>query len=379
MDKRAIVIGGNHHNTLGLIRSLGRKGVKISLILQYRQPRNYVLKSKYINDYTLAKSENEIIDSLLARKVYKGKLVVVCTSDSAASIIDRHRNELKDYFYLPGCEEQGRLTYLMNKETMSEIARECGLSVPRSVVIERTETDLGQLPYPCITKPISSIAGSKADIEVCQDEDELRRFLSTCQSSQIQVQLFINKTMEYQLIGVVNGDYLIPGRSRIITQPKSTNTGFLRYEHLDGSEPMSQCVEFLRRTGYAGLFSIEFIRDAQGYDYFMEINFRNDGNSICVTEAGVNLPYLWYQSCVKQQGLRVSAIDTGIREIYVIPEFNEIDFWYSREINFFRMVRELRMANVNMEYASDDKNPTNGKFDFWKRMIKAVVKRWLNK
>ena len=372
--QRAIVIGGNHHNTLGLIRGLGREGVKVSLILEYHQPENYVLKSKYVKDYTLAKTEEDVIEALLSRKSIKEKAVLICTSDSAASLVDRHRNELKDYFYLPGCAEQGRLTALMNKETMSELAVECGLIVPKSVVIEPTETNLCDVIFPCITKPIASIEGSKADIAICQNEDELKTYLRHCQSPKIQIQQFINKTMEYQLIGVVNGDYLIPGRSRIITQPISTNTGFLRYEHLDGSEPIAQCADFLKRTGYSGLFSIEFIRDSQGNDYFMEINFRNDGNSICVTEAGVNLPYIWFQSCVKPDFI-ISNVIAQIREIYVMPEFNEIDFWYSRQIRFGRMVRELRQADAFMEYAPDDPHPTKGKREFLERMILAIIKR----
>ena len=373
-EKRAIVIGGNHHNTLGLVRSLGRAGLCVFLILENRNKNCYVLKSKYIEDYALAKTEEEIIHTLLSKKTKSGRIVVACASDSAASIIDKHRSELISSFYLPGCLEQGQLTLLMNKETMSELAVECGGNVPRSVVIERTETDFDNIPFPCITKPISSIEGSKADIAICRDKEELREFLKHCQSPRIQAQLFIEKTMEYQLIGVVNGDYLIPGRSRIITQPKSTNTGYLKYEHLDGSEPLAFCGDFLKRTGYSGLFSMEFIRDKEGNDYFMEINFRNDGNSICVTEAGVNLPFVWYQSCC-EPGFKITSVDYNIREIYVMPELNEIDFWYTHQISFGRMIRELRQSDVYMEYAIDDPYPTNGKKMFWNKMIITILKR----
>lgn len=36
---------------------------------------------------------------------------------------------------------------------------------------------------------------------------------------------------------------------------------------------------FIRDLGYSGLFSLEFIRDKSGKDYFMELNMRNDGNA----------------------------------------------------------------------------------------------------
>ena len=34
---------------------------------------------------------------------------------------------------------------------------------------------------------------------------------------------------------------------------------------------------FIREVGYTGLFSMEFLRDKYGNDYFMEINFRMMG------------------------------------------------------------------------------------------------------
>lgn len=377
MKETAIVIGSNHHNTLGLIRGLGRKGVMSSLILQSSGKNNYVLKSKYITEYLLVKSDEDIINALRNRRK-KEKQVVICTSDDSASVIDRNRKELNDYYYMPGCEEQNRLTALMNKETMSNLAEECGLRIPKSIIISRMETNLKNIPYPCITKPILSIEGSKADIIICQNEEELRDFLKRCHTDNLQIQEFILKTMEYQLIGVVKGDCLIPGRSRIITQPQYTNTGFLRYEKLDGREPMKQCLEFLKRTDYSGLFSMEFIRDAEGNDYFMEINFRNDGNSICVTDAGVNLPYIWYKLCTDSE-FSLSTVDRTIHEIFVMPEFNEINYWYTGQISFNRMVREFKHTDTYMEYAIDDPHPTDGMRAFWFKLLKAIVKKPIKK
>ena len=59
--------------------------------------------------------------------------------------------------------------------------------------------------------------------------------------------------------------------------------------------------KFIREIGYKGLFSVEFIRDAVGNDYFLEINMRNDGNAYCVQCAGVNLPNIWYKYAANPQ------------------------------------------------------------------------------
>lgn len=34
--------------------------------------------------------------------------------------------------------------------------------------------------------------------------------------------------------------------------------------------------------------------------YFLETNFRNDGNAFCVTESGVNLPVVWVKACLNE-------------------------------------------------------------------------------
>lgn len=167
---------------------------------------------------------------------------------------------------------------------------------------------------------------------------------------------------------------LIPGKSIIVTQPLGTNTGYLKYVNLDGSEPLAECEKFLMATGYSGLFSMEFIRDSEGRDYFMEINFRNDGNAICVTEAGVNLPFIWYQYCI-DHNIPKTDEQRKIKEVFVMPEYTEISLWYKGDISFLRLIKELRQANSFMEYDADDPNPTNGKKDFLSRFVPAVLRK----
>ena len=375
MEEKVIVIGGNHHNTLGLIRSLGKKGIKTVLILCSKKNDSYVLKSRYILDHYLVHNYQDSIAILTDELVCDEKQVVICATDGAASVIDQHRDELKSHYVLPGIQQQGGLNKIMDKEAMSQIAQSCGLRIPYSIVVRKTETDFSNIPFPCIIKPIKSIEGSKADISVCYDAEVFRKKLRNCHSKSVQVQQYISKVFEYQLIGLSFGEVIIPGRSRIITQPLATNTGYLHYEHLDGTEPLEQCKEFMLKTGYSGLFSMEFIRDAEGNDYFMETNFRNDGNSICVTEAGVNLPYIWYSLC-KNPNLSLESFETEIKEIYVMPEFDEIRLWSANKISFSRLWKEMKQANAFMEYDPEDPAPTNGKIEFWKRLlITAFIKR----
>lgn len=373
MESRAIILGGSHHNTLGLIRSLGRAGLRPFVLLHDGNAESYVLRSRYVGDYAVVPNEAAIIPFLMERKSPREKAVIFCASDGAASVIDSRRDELTDAYYLPGCERQGEVNRLMDKGEMARLAKECGLRVPASVEMDTDHPVFDGIRFPCIVKPMRSVAGSKLDIAVCSDRDQLLSCLQRCKAPRVQVQEFIDKAMEYQLIGARWSETLIPGRSRIISQPLCTNTGFLHYEQLDGSEPIGACESFLEKAAYRGLFSMEFIRDHEGHDYFMEINFRNDGNAIAVTDAGVNLPYYWFRQC---QGIPSEEGHSTIRELYVMPEFDELRLWSAQGIRFRQMKQEFRKADTYMEYAEDDPAPTRGKAAFrGQLLLTALIKR----
>ena len=50
MMKEIIVIGADHHNTLGVLRSLGEKGINSILLLISENKKSYVAKSKYAKE-----------------------------------------------------------------------------------------------------------------------------------------------------------------------------------------------------------------------------------------------------------------------------------------------------------------------------------------
>lgn len=60
----------------------------------------------------------------------------------------------------------------------------------------------------------------------------MEQYLKHCNCGELQIQEYIRKDIEFQLIGCsLNGgeEVIIPGASIILRQPKNTNTGFLRY------------------------------------------------------------------------------------------------------------------------------------------------------
>jgi predicted ATP-grasp superfamily ATP-dependent carboligase len=320
----------------------------------------FVDASKYVERWWKIDNDGLIVDLLL--KEYKNeeeKPVIICSSDSSSSIIDSNRNKLSPYFLLPGAGEQGYITHLMSKKNMSNLALEVGFQIPKTCYGD----DIGieqALPLPCILKPIVSAKGSKTDIHICSKWQDVINYVDAIGRDNVQIQQFIDKDFEYQLIGCsTSKEVIIPGVSKILRPCKGSNTSYLHYTPLEeGFCEIEKCKEFVRRTGYHGLFSLEFLRDKNGQDYFMEINFRNDGNAICVTAAGMSLPYIWYLDCVGMDYTEEANKD--ITPVYVMPDMAELKLLVTHQISLREFISDFKKTNRFMEYDKRDPKP------FWK-------------
>ena len=374
------VIGGSHHNMLGVIRSLGKKGVYPNVVIESKNRSPYVARSKYINKSWIVDSEQQILDVLLKEQSFNGdRPVVIACADNLASLLDMHYNELSLSYKIPGAGQQGRITELMDKEIMSQFASESGLLVPKSQATDTVCSEEISVPMPWIIKPLLSKNGAKTDIEriySLQDWSDYKKQ----HHLRVQVQQLIDKDFEYQLIGLSldsGREVIIPGVSNVIRPQATTNTGFLHYCPIDDSyeEIIQLCKRFLQRASYSGLFSMEFLRGKDGKDYFMEINFRNDGNAISVTTAGVNLPYVWYLYCIG--GDWKSELEHSIiHPVYVMPELNDVRFVLHRQLSLKKWIQDVHRTNAFMEYDPQDRIPF---FVALWQMVAGGIKRKLIK
>lgn len=380
MDEKVVIIGGNHHNTLSVLRSLGRKGILSDLILTTKEKKPFVAKSKYIRKLFICHNDDDIIPLLVNqyKKIpspsFSEKPVVIACHDLAASLVDINYDLLEPFLILPGSKSQGEITRYMNKKEMAILASSNGLQIPKSWSHDDLPLHIDNIFFPCIVKPLVSKNGTKSEIKICYTKTELQEYASKHEKSEYQIQQFIKKEFEYQLIGcsIQSGKAIvIPGRTHIIHQPIETNTAFLRYEELDGKEPMEQCKKFIQATGYSGLFSLEFLRGEDGEDYFMEINFRNDGNAISVTDAGVNLPYIWY---LASRNMEYTNEINLINSIYVMPEVVVISLWSCGRISFRNLVEDFILKDFSMDYDKADPSPTNGEWGYRFQLLLGIMR-----
>lgn len=369
------VIGGSHQNALGVLRALGRKGIRPFFILVGNKKKASICRSRYIKRWVI-KEFDEVVPFLLEQK--KGwKQVIIACHDRIVEILDESKEVLNPFYIIPGSSKIS-IKELMNKQIMTETAIKNGFTVPRSYLVTSGVTNLDDIPFPCITKPVLSTAGTKHEIVVCQNLDELSEFLKKNPGHTYQIQKFIDVNFEFQLIGAscFQGEkIIIPGVSEILHPYNGSNTHFLHYRQLteDFKSTLSLTFKYIKEIGYSGLFSVEFLRGKDGHDYFLEMNFRNDGNTISVTNAGANLPYWWVMTSTGHD-LNDPEID---HEEFVMPEYNELKLWKHGVITTEEFFTDLKKTTSFTKYASDDKWPTYGKTVFYVKFLLTSIGRLL--
>lgn len=376
----AIVIGGLHHNTLGVIRSLGESrempiNIKVLLVGLMDREKNIILKSRYINKQDVYYVERDAdIPEWLVNNATNNEMqsVVICCSDGSAEQVISNYDRLKKWYRLPSVNFD--ITKLMSKITQDEIASECGFFVPKWEVVKKGETTNWSI-FPCITKPEKSVQGKgKGDIHIAYSRDELDAYLDEIEAEYVQIQEYLEKDFEYQLIGcsLNDGKYLIiPGYTKILRQPPNTNTGYLVLSPIANLNYNAEVVEhFLSTIGYNGLFSLEFIRDKKGRDYFLEINLRNDGNAYCVQSAGVNLPLIWFKYAISGE---VPDFKESIsKPVFFIPDFIDMKAGIKKE-GLFGWIYQFVTAKSHSLFNLKDMGPFI--YEFRHRVMAYIRKR----
>ncbi len=122
-----IIIGEEHYNPLGAIRSLGESGIS-PVFIAIKGKSCVSSRSKYLKTVHYANTIDEAYSILIEN--YRGRLdkpFVITTDDDIQSLLDFHYEELKNDFYIfnGGCN--GRLTEYMDKKAILDIAEKHGL------------------------------------------------------------------------------------------------------------------------------------------------------------------------------------------------------------------------------------------------------------
>lgn len=298
-NRLVIVFAIDHYNPLGMVRSLGEKGINPILIAE-KGRATLASKSKYISKCHFVDTLEEGYELLL--KEYGNEEVkpfLLCCDDHTQGFLDERYEEIKDKFVFFNAGRNNGINKYMDKYEILMMAKECGIESAPTVRCKWGEIPEG-LKYPVITKSISpNVGGWKSDVHICQSEEELRNAYNNIKAPEIIIQKYIEKKneLEYYGISINHGEevmisiaanylYLIPGYY----------SPYMNIFEPPFPELQEKIKLLFKKIGFEGIFSIEFVVDENDNKYFLEVNFRNATWSYSSTVAGMDLPYLWVKS-----------------------------------------------------------------------------------
>ncbi len=350
------VLGNDHYNTYGIVRSLGEEGIcSYVLTLGCKRKDSFVLRSKYVVSGQGCETPDEAIAYLKQGCVNRRKRIIICCSDEAEELVLTHFDELSADYILPVCEDYKETIRLMNKDAITDMAKQYGICTPETWRVINRHIPAG-VNYPCITKPITSTGGQKSDIVVCRNEKELKAVVEDeNRCADFVVQQYIEFEKEVSILGavLVNGEVRLSGcidklRTCMIG---TTSFGMMVDNSLLGDNVL-KLEAMMKGTGYRGLFSAEFLMKDNKF-YFLEVNFRNDGNTYVATASGQNLPLQYVQS-VRGEDIKTDNI---AYPCYFMLEIEDVLAWRRNGVSYSQWRKDIRQTHACLVYNRYDKAP----------------------
>ena len=336
----AVVIGGDYQG-LGIVRSLGRRGVPICIIDDEYSIARF---SRYATHAELVKSlrdERQTVETVIevGRRLGLKGWVLYPTRDETVAAFARYRSILTEWFRVP-THEWETIQWVWDKRNTYRLANELAIPIPKTWY-PRNMAELEQIALdpPMVLKPAIKehfIYATKAKAWRANSWPELRelfqRAVSQVGPGEVMIQDLIpgDGRQQFAYCAFFKGDRavgsMVVRRSRQHPPEFGRASTFVETIELPLLEEMSE--RFLRAIKYYGLVELEYKLDLRDGQYkLLDVNGRTWGYHTLGSSAGVDFPYLLYadqlggpvQPCRGQPGVSwirlITDVPTSVLEI----------------------------------------------------------------
>lgn len=377
---KVIIIGGDHHNSLGLARVFGLNGIKPYGIIMSPdgiKSHAYVCLSKYWEKTWVVKSEEEIMPILQREFSCEiQKPVLMPGSDRVGFWVDNNFELLSDKFLLPGVKNKpGAVAFLMNKMNQDEWAKQVGIPTAKSCIYYFTESldsIKSDVVYPCIVKPLISAEGDKLDIKRCDDQETLNAHIEKLRAKgykRVMIQEFLFKDYEAELIGCIpqNNKDVIPYifTKNVREWPPVGGTGSY-HEFIYDEELNKEALSILRKVqeyGYYGNIDIELFI-VKGKLILNEVNLRNSGDVYYCFSNHLYYPYYLYLDMIGEDISNVKiTFDNHTTPMNETTDLRHVVYGKLSLIDWIKCVRKCK------DFAVYQKNDLKPVFRFYRNLL----------
>jgi D-aspartate ligase len=362
-------------NGLGIIRSLGRKGVDVTGVVYIDS--GVVVHSRYCKVARMADvsaGDPAFLSGLLDLcRSMSAPPVIYAANDIALAFISNHEEELASaaLFVLP---PRQTMLDVLNKDRTRKIAEDCGVRIPPTYTVSSCDElcELGpRMRYPILYKPRNHyevLLPENAKNYTFRDPNEMAAFFR-------EYPRFACEGVFQEIIWGGDGHILVcavyldrdseplavyTGRKIRQLEPDYGVTSFGVSENIPRIAETT--TQFLKQIGFRGLAALEYVEDrATGEIYFIEINARSYYHNSLFHDVGINLPWIAYLDAVRHPMLA--------REVMPRQTYGRKWVDFARDARSFRKkhkagqlgwipwVRSLLEARSFAVLAADDPGP----------------------
>lgn len=313
-----LVTDGRSRASLSIVRSLGKKGIKVISGEAFTCPSFY---SRYTSQRILYPDPDKYFDLFIQRifEVVKEEEIDVIfpVRDSTTLLLSKHKNELSHFTRIPTADYNTLMKGRDKAQTL-KIAMDKGIPCPKTYFVE-DDSDLREiisaLKFPVLIKPRES-SGSRG-IKYVQSPKELLRSYDNIRADydKLMIQEFIPHGGAYGVEMLFNN-----GEPRAIFVHKRLR----EYPRSGGPSTLRESVRFpkieecasvlLKALKWHGVAMVEFRVDSRdGIPKLMEINPRFWGSLSLAIHSGVDFPYLLYKMTMEGDVEPVFEYKIGVR------------------------------------------------------------------
>ncbi|MFZ1916808.1 MAG: hypothetical protein WAU58_04480 [Terriglobales bacterium] len=313
----AVVLGGDYQG-LGIVRSLGRRGVPTCIVDDEHSIARYSRYAGSAVHFSNLKDERHTVDELLSlgRRLGLEGWLLYPTRDELVAAISRYRDELSQVFRVPTPEWES-VQWAWDKRNTYRLAAQLGIPTPATwyptSVAELEQFD--ELAPPFAIKPA-----------IKEHFVYATRVKAWCAESHAELRTLFQKAYEIVGPGEVMVQEVIPGggsqqysycaffrageavgsmvAKRRRQHPLQFGRASTFVETIEEPELEEMSERFLRAIDYYGLVELEYKLDPRDGQYKMlDVNARTWGYHTLGASAGVDFSYMLFAD---QMGLPVS-------------------------------------------------------------------------
>jgi D-aspartate ligase len=367
----AVVLGGDYQG-LGIVRSLGRRGVRVLVVddeQSISRHSRYATAAVTVPDLRDEARSVETLLELGERHRLDG-WVVYPTRDETVAALSRYRERLRSRFRIP-TPPWDVVKWAWDKRNTYELAARLGIATPRTWLVgsaEELASIDGEAPFaikPAIKEHFLYATGQKAWRADSRAELE-RRFRAAAQlvgPAEVIVQELIPGSGATQLAYCA---LFAEGRAtasmvvrRLRQHPSLFGRASTYVETIEHPELEALSERFLREIDYYGLVELEYKHDLRdGAIKLLDVNARTWGYHSLGQRAGVDFPYLLYASELSREQEASARAPAGVSWIRLTTDLPTAAIELLRgQIRLGAYARSLRRANIEAVFNRDDPLP----------------------